>query len=522
MAISTKLEMRQSQSLIMTPQLMQAIKLLQMSNLDLVAYVEAELERNPLLERTENGDGSGAADGQGGDHDSAHDASGGDDFEAGGGEFSSSDGAPSEWLKSDLEPQAEAIASQMDTDLGNVFPDEPGVSAAPEPASLLGIDSHRASSSASSEDYNLEAFVAEEESLIQVLMDQMHLAFADPVDKIIGQHLINSLDENGYLHLDLEETAAQLGIPAARIEAVLAVMQGFEPSGVFARSLAECLALQLKERNRFDPAMEAMIAHIELLARHDYPALRRICGVDEEDLADMIAEIKALDPRPGRAYGSSIVQPMVPDVLVRPASDGGWTVELNTDTLPRVLVNQTYFASITRNARNETERSYLTDCLQTANWLVKSLDQRAKTILKVATEIVRQQDGFLTYGIEHLRPLNLKTIADAIGMHESTISRVTSNKYMSTPRGIFELKYFFSSAISATEGGDAHSAEAVRHRIKQMIDAESPDDILSDDTIVKRLKDDGVDIARRTVAKYREAMHLGSSVQRRREKKGLA
>lgn len=522
MAISTKLEMRQSQSLIMTPQLMQAIKLLQMSNLDLVAYVEAELERNPLLERTENGDGSGAADGQGGDHDSAHDASGGDDFEAGGGEFSSSDGAPSEWLKSDLEPQAEAIASQMDTDLGNVFPDEPGVSAAPEPASLLGIDSHRASSSASSEDYNLEAFVAEEESLIQVLMDQMHLAFADPVDKIIGQHLINSLDENGYLHLDLEETATQLGIPAARIKAVLAVMQGFEPSGVFARSLAECLALQLKERNRFDPAMEAMIAHIELLARHDYPALRRICGVDEEDLADMIAEIKALDPRPGRAYGSSIVQPMVPDVLVRPASDGGWTVELNTDTLPRVLVNQTYFASITRNARNETERSYLTDCMQTANWLVKSLDQRAKTILKVATEIVRQQDGFLTYGIEHLRPLNLKTIADAIGMHESTISRVTSNKYMATPRGIFELKYFFSSAISATEGGDAHSAEAVRHRIKQMIDAESPDDILSDDTIVKRLKDDGVDIARRTVAKYREAMNLGSSVQRRREKKGLS
>ncbi|MGY4751479.1 RNA polymerase factor sigma-54 [Pannonibacter sp. Q-1] len=522
MAISTKLEMRQSQSLIMTPQLMQAIKLLQMSNLDLVAYVEAELERNPLLERTESGDGTGAADGQGGDHDGASDASGGDDFEAGGGEFSSSDGAPSEWLKSDLEPQAESIASQMDTDLGNVFPDEPGVSAAPEPASLLGIDSHRASSSASSEDYNLEAFVAEEESLIQVLMDQMHLAFADPVDKIIGQHLINSLDENGYLQLDLEEAAAQLGIPAARIEAVLAVMQGFEPSGVFARSLAECLALQLKERNRFDPAMEAMIAHIELLARHDYPALRRICGVDEEDLADMIAEIKALDPRPGRAYGSSIVQPMVPDVLVRPASDGGWTVELNTDTLPRVLVNQTYFASITRTARNETERSYLTDCLQTANWLVKSLDQRAKTILKVATEIVRQQDGFLTYGIEHLRPLNLKTIADAIGMHESTISRVTSNKYMATPRGIFELKYFFSSAISATEGGDAHSAEAVRHRIKQMIDAESPDDILSDDTIVKRLKDDGVDIARRTVAKYREAMHLGSSVQRRREKKGLS
>ncbi|ADZ72353.1 RNA polymerase factor sigma-54 [Polymorphum gilvum] len=512
MAITTKLEMRQSQSLIMTPQLMQAIKLLQLSNLDLVAYVDAELERNPLLERSEADTGA----------DGGPDPDGAAERDPGPGEAAGTDAESPDWMQSQLETAAETIASKLDTDLGNVFPDEPGVPASPDPAALGGGDSYRNAATGSTDDYNLEAFVAEETSLVQSLTDQMNLALADPVDKLIGLHLINSLDENGYLFVDLDEAAVQLGVSAERLEGVLSILQTFEPSGVFARSLAECLALQLKERNRFDPAMAALIGNIELLARHDFPALKRVCGVDDEDLVEMIAEIKALDPKPGSAFGSSLVQPMVPDVLVRRASDGGWSVELNTDTLPKVLVNQTYYASITRTARNETERSYLTDCLQTANWLVKSLDQRAKTILKVSTEIVRQQDRFLMEGIEYLRPLNLKTIADAIGMHESTISRVTSNKYMATPRGIFELKYFFSSAIAATEGGDAHSAEAVRHRIKQMIDAESPDAILSDDTIVKLLKGDGIDIARRTVAKYREGMRISSSVQRRREKRGRA
>jgi RNA polymerase sigma-54 factor len=516
MAISTKLEMRQSQSLIMTPQLMQAIKLLQLSNLDLVAYVDAELERNPLLEKGE-GDlpGSGESDAggalsEGGDY-SAEDSS----AAASGGEPASGD-----WMESQLETGSEAIASRLDTDLGNVFPDEPGVPASPDPAALKGGDSYKnVSSGSAGEDYNLEAFVAEEESLVHSLEDQMHLVLSDPVEKLIGNHLINSLDENGYLDLDLAEAAEQFGVEEDRIESVLALMQTFEPAGVFARNLRECLKLQLMDRDRFDPAMEALIENLDLLARHDYAALRKVCGVDDEDLTEMVSEVRALDPKPGSVFGSALVQPLVPDVFVRRASDGSWSVELNSDTLPKVLVNQTYYATITKTARNETEKEYLTDCLQTANWLVKSLDQRAKTILKVSTEIVRQQDGFLTYGIEYLRPLNLKTIADAIGMHESTISRVTSNKYMATPRGIFELKYFFSSAISATEGEDAHSAESVRHKIRQMIDAESPDAILSDDTLVKLLKDDGIDIARRTVAKYREAMKIGSSVQRRREKR---
>jgi len=512
MAISTKLEMRQSQSLVMTPQLMQAIKLLQMSNLDLVSYVEAELERNPLLEKSDGEPGeSSASDTQNATDqtpDSANGtAEGADEPNAG------------DWMQNDLETGSEAIASRMDTDLGNVFPDEPGVPASPDPAQLKTGDSYKnASSSAASEDYNLEAFVADEASLGTSLEEQMNLALSDEADKLIAGHLINSLDENGYLYLDLNDTADQLGVDLTRVETVLGVLQTFEPAGVFARNLAECLKLQLIDKNRFDPAMEALIDNIELLAKRDLQTLRKICGVDDEDLIEMIAEIRALDPKPGSAFGSALVQPVVPDVFVRPANDGTWAVELNSDTLPKVLVNQTYFATVIKTARNETEKEYLTDSLQTANWLAKSLDQRAKTILKVSTEIVRQQDGFLTYGIEHLRPLNLKTVAEAISMHESTVSRVTSNKFMATPRGIFELKYFFSSAISGTGDGDSHSAESVRHRIKTMIDAEDPKAILSDDTIVKTLKGDGVDIARRTVAKYREAMKIGSSVQRRREK----
>jgi len=313
------------------------------------------------------------------------------------------------------------------------------------------------------------------------------------------------------------DIALRLGVSVEEVEEVLASVQGFDPSGVGARCLKECLAIQLKERDRYDPPMAALVRHLDLAARRDFTALRRICGVDDEDLADMFAELRMLNPKPGSRFGSTPVQPIVPDVAVRAAPDGSWLVELNSDTLPRVLVNQTYYAKVVRNSKDR-ERAYLADCLQTANWLVKSLDQRAKTILKVSTEIVRQQDAFLAHGVRHLRPLNLKMVAEAIGMHESTVSRVTSNKYMSTPRGIFELKYFFTSAIASSEGGEAHSAEAVRHRIRTLIDGESADDVLSDDTLVRLLRESGVDIARRTVAKYREALRIPSSVQRRREK----
>jgi RNA polymerase sigma-54 factor len=261
-----------------------------------------------------------------------------------------------------------------------------------------------------------------------------------------------------------------------------------------------------------------LVERLDLLAKRDLTALRRICGVDDDDLAEMIAEVKKLNPKPGLAFGSATVQPIVPDVYVRPSPDGGFVVELNSDTLPKVLVNQRYHAELVKTAGDIHAKTYLAENLQSATWLMRALDQRAKTILKVAMEIVKQQDAFFARGVQHLRPLNLKTVADAISMHESTVSRVTANKYVATNRGIFELKYFFTSAIAAADGGEAHSAEAVRHRIKQLIDAESADTVLSDDTIVDRLRAAGIDIARRTVAKYRESMRIPSSVQRRRDK----
>ncbi|TIM93595.1 MAG: RNA polymerase factor sigma-54, partial [Mesorhizobium sp.] len=337
---------------------------------------------------------------------------------------------------------------------------------------------------------------------------------------LIAAELADGLDETGYLRADLAEIAARLGADAAAVAKVLAVCQAFEPAGLFARDLAECLSLQLAVRNRLDPAMKALVANLELLARRDFHALK--CGVDEEDLLDMLAEIRALDPRPGMAFSGGASDAIVADVEVRAANDGSWTVELNAETLPRVLVDHIYFAQVSPQAKNQAEKDFLAECLQNANWLTRSLDQRAKTILKVASEIVRQQDAFLVHGVRQLKPLNLRTVADAIGMHESTVSRVTANKYMLTPRGVFELRYFFTASIAASGGGDAHSSEAVRDRIKQLIDEEKPVDVLSDDAIVDMLRESGVDIARRTVAKYREGMNIPSSVQRRREKRAMA
>jgi RNA polymerase sigma-54 factor len=317
------------------------------------------------------------------------------------------------------------------------------------------------------------------------------------------------------LRADLGEIAERLGTSREDCEAILFVLQGFDPAGVFARDLVECLSLQLKERDRLDPAMKAMLTRLDLVAKRDIAALSALCSLDASDIGDMIGEIRTLNPKPGLAFGSEPVQPVVPDVYVREGADGTWHVELNSDTLPRVLVNARYYADVNRTARKREDKAYLTDCLNSANWLVKSLDQRARTIIKVASEIVRQQDAFLTHGVRHLRPLNLRLIADAIGMHESTVSRVTSNKYMATPRGLFELKYFFTSAIQSANGGEAHSAESVRDRIRELVDKEA-DEVLSDDRIVTILSNEGIDIARRTVAKYREALRIPSSVERRR------
>jgi RNA polymerase sigma-54 factor len=504
MALGPKLEMRQSQALVMTPQLMQAIKLLQLSNLDLAAYVEGELERNPLLERSNEGEPGAEPQGETPPPASEETPTG-------------------DWIEGDLEVNRSDIEARLGTELENVFPDDsthdsPRMTADAPPAYSQWSGVGAGGGGHEDSDYNLEAFVSAETTLAGHLAEQLALAVYDPVHRMIGRYLIDLVDESGYLVGDLATVGEKLGAPQPDVETVIAILQTFDPPGVCARNLTECLAIQLKERDRFDPAMQALVERLDLLAKRELATLRKICGVSEEDLTEMIAEIRNLNPKPGLAFGSTVVQPIVPDVFVRSGANGAYMIELNSDTLPKVLVNQAYHAEVSKSAVGDKDKSYLAESLQSATWLIRALDQRAKTILKVSTEIVRQQDAFFAYGVRHLRPLNLKTVADAISMHESTVSRVTANKYMATTRGIFELKYFFTSAIAASDGGEAHSAEAVRHHIKQLIETENPRDILSDDTIVDKLREAGIDIARRTVAKYREAMRIPSSVQRRREK----
>ncbi len=521
MALSVKLEFRQSQSLVMTPQLQQAIKLLQLSNLELNEFVEAELERNPLLERTEANDAEQRSEPQ--------------DDRPGDGAMQArdkNDAASSEHDKNEMpadtpdsytdlasENSQQERVSDLDTDYDNVYPDAgPLAPSAGLDGGWQQIGSGGGRGFDSGEN-NLEAYVADTISLREHLAQQMHLAINNPVQLIIGQYLIDMIDDAGYLRGDLQDLAEQLGTSCELVQKTLKVMQTFEPSGVFARNIGECLALQLSEQGDLTPLMQVLCDNLELLGTHKINELKRAVGVDMDELMEMIAHIRQLNPKPGHEFDQAIIQPVVPDVFVRQLSDGGWHVELNSETLPRILVNRSYYTTVSRGARSADDKSYLSECLNTANWLTKSLDQRARTILKVAEEVVRQQDAFFAHGIEHLRPLNLKTVAEAIDMHESTVSRVTSNKYIGTPRGVFELKYFFTSAISSSQNGEAHSSESVRYKIKQLVDAEPPTKVLSDDKIVALLRSDGIDIARRTVAKYREALHIPSSVQRRRQKK---
>jgi RNA polymerase sigma-54 factor len=504
MSVSQRLEVRQSQSLVMTPQLQQAIKLLQLSNLELAEVVAREIEQNPLLRADERGPASEEGNWR---------------------ERAAPDQSPE---RAGPETPGDAVGAvagdrlpgerDAPLDAEPVYDDLGAADGAPGPAGQAA--SVRGTGEAG-EASDFEQRLGDEVGLRERLIEQLHIAFAAEADRLIGRWLIDSLDDNGYLAADPADAAAQLGCPVARVEAVLAACQRFEPSGIFARSLRECLALQLAERDRLDPWMARLLDHLDLVAARDHARLRKLIGCDDEDLADMLAEIRALDPRPGRDLDGGPVEAVVPDVLMRPQPGGGWSIELNPETLPRVLVDRVYHARVAGGCRSKADREYLAEQLQSANWLVKALHQRATTILKVAAELVRQQDGFFRHGIGHLKPLILRDVAEAIGMHESTVSRVTANKYIATPRGTFELKYFFTTAVSGANGTEV-SAESVRHRIRVLIDGETPSAILSDDTIVDRLRGEGIDIARRTVAKYRESMRIPSSVQRRRQKALLA
>ena len=516
----------------MTPQLQQAIKLLQLSNIELAAYVEGELLNNPMLEREEGSEVNGAERPEP-QTDEGFDA--GDGAESAGADdgFADASAEPDALIQASGENGPQDDGNALDIEENAVWTEDgpsdavtadgpaandidPGI----DPGGFQGMgQASRANGDFADRDGNLEATLSDQPTLRDHLTEQLLVDIGDPRERLIGTFLIESLDESGWLSESVETVAARLGCPADWVLSVLERLQRFDPPGIFARDLKECLALQLRELDRLDPAMQAMLDNLDLLAKHDGSALLKVCGVDAEDLADMVAEIRALNPKPAQTFDHEVAQTVTPDILMRPHPDGGWTVELNPETLPRVLVNVDYYARIRNEARRKDERDYINECFQSANWLVKSLHQRATTILKVASEIVRQQESFFRHGIEHMKPLVLRDIAEEIDMHESTVSRVTTNKFMHTPRGIFELKYFFSAAIASLGGGAAHSAEAVRFRIKSLIDNEAVSEILSDDRIVEILKGDGIDIARRTVAKYREALKIPSSVQRRREKR---
>lgn len=510
MGFQQKLTMRQSQGLVMTPQLSQSIKLLALNNVELSAFVESELEQNPFLER---------ADGE--DKDTSPRAD---------------EDRPAPLSGAEPVISAQELADTLGTSVENEFPDEQDYRANAKGENAMGEALRDASVSGtasgggmnlcdrrSSHDAEVSDYTPDRPTLADTLRHQLAIAALPPLQSALVSWLILQLDEAGYCRIDLEDAAAQLNCTPNALKTALNTLQTFEPAGIGARNLAECLALQLRQQNRLDPAMARLLENLPLLAKRDFATLTRITGLDGEDLHDALLEIRALDPKPATAFDTGEAQHIVHDVTVTAASDGTWRVELNNESLPRVLVDRDYAATVdTRLKAGEADRSFVADCLQNANWLIRSLDQRAQTIMKVATEIVKQQDGFFLHGVSHLRPLTLKKVADAIDMHESSVSRVTTNKYIMTPRGLFELKYFFTTGLSGTDGADAHSSEAVREMIRTMVNAETARSVLSDDAIVTALQSKGIEIARRTVAKYRDGMNIASSVQRRRELKAMA
>ena len=496
MALGPRLDLRQSQSLVMTPQLQQAIRLLALSNLEIESFIAEEIEKNPLLEAGER-----APEEERPAEPEPERETAGDEFEP------------------EPLPEADAAGGEgaldLDQDSENLHQD----SAADAMRGLdggLGLDGP-GTGGGSEDGPDFDAFAGEGLSLHEHLLAQAGEALSGAAF-LVAEQIIAQIEETGYFHASLLDIAQRLGVPLHEAERVLGIVQTFDPAGIAARNLSECLALQAKEADRYDPAMARMIANLDYLAKGNLAALKRICGVDDEDLADMIRELRAYDPKPGCRFSSASerIEAVVPDIFVA-RRGAGWAVELNNATLPRLLVNRSYYNELSSGPQDKSSKAWLNECLQSANWLTKALDQRARTIVKVASEIVKQQEGFFRHGVAQLKPLTLRAVADAIEMHESTISRVTSNKYLSCERGLFELKYFFTSGVGTADGGDGASSEAVKSRIKALIGAEG-DDILSDDQLVELLRGEGFDLARRTVAKYREAIGLGSSVQRRRQK----
>lgn len=474
--LTQTLQFKQQQNLVMTPQMQQAVKLLQMNNIELQSFLEEEMVQNPLLDKVEP------------------------EPESEVGEVETPDTS-----EEDSPPETVHEDAQEDFDAGHKMAD-------------IGAGGN---SSFTDDLPDFEDRLVRQKTLREHLNEQLHIDADTILEKSIGALLIDRLDESGYLRDDPVTLATQIGCSETTIQSVLSRLKKFDPTGVFAHDLADCLALQLEEQGELTASFQLLLQNLPLLAQHDYKKLARVCNVDEDELSEMTALLRTLNPRPSSRFDHVVAQTAIPDVLMKALPKnigGGWRVELNTDTLPRVLVNQQYYTEVSAHTKDKGEREYLATQLHNASWLVKALEQRAMTILKVASEIVERQDGFFLYGIEFLKPLTLRDIAEAIDMHESTVSRVTTGKFIGTPRGLFELKFFFSSSIEGADG-TAISSQSVKARIKALTDAETAENVLSDDDLVDALTKEGMNVARRTVAKYREALGIQSSVQRRRIKK---
>ncbi|MEQ8857329.1 MAG: RNA polymerase factor sigma-54 [Pseudomonadales bacterium] len=521
------LSIKLGQQLTMTPQLQQAIRLLQLSSLDLQQEIQTALESNPMLELEEESENL-AEEGleaderdstdEPGDHDPDPDPSGDDDdddrAEHNGDELNL------ESLRTDSDGDADEAAVDgewdspipedlpVDTQWDDIYPGGAG-------ASGPGPD----------EDWDLDARNSATESLQDHLIWQLNLTQMSDVDRMIAVAIIDAIDPDGMLTASVEEITESLGpfddesttVDVDEVVAVLKHIQQFDPTGVAARNLGECLSLQLRQlpadTQWLEPARCLVEQHIALLGSRDFAALKRKLKLSEEELAEVIRLIQSLNPRPGSSIAADVPEYVVPDVLVS-RRNGRWQVELNGEATPRLRINDTY-ANLVKRADNSSENTYLRDNLQEARWFLKSLQSRNETLLKVATRIVEHQRGFLEYGEEAMKPLVLHDIAEAVEMHESTISRVTNRKYMHTPRGIFELKYFFSSHVSTSSGGEV-SSTAIRALIKKLTAEENPRKPLSDNKIATILAKQNINVARRTVAKYRESLSIPPSNERKR------
>lgn len=514
MALTPRLDIKQSQSLVLTPQLQQAIKMLQLSSAELVEFVAEEVAQNPLLEYDERNEGE---DRQNSPNNEAKPTQQPDPV---------AEEAPVK-TADDFLQQTDTVSTQndgpLDTDYSELYEDNSfSDNIGAMPTQNLGLNgSNMITGGAGNFDFTENSAEQKQSATVSLkfhLEEQLVLLQAETYEKIIIQYLIGLMDEAGYINEETDLIAERCGCSVEDIDRIFEIAQTMEPLGVFARSLGECLKIQQIQADRYDPAMETFLNNLEMLGERKFSELRRLCKVSKEDFLDMVEEIKALNPKPGLEYGEDIVFTVVPDVYVKKTNKGTWFVELNNESLPKVLMNNRYLNEIGEQTTKKEDKEYIDECVTKANWLVRALDQRARTILKVSSELIRLQKKFLDDGIQYLAPINLKTIAEAIEMHESTVSRVTANKYIATPRGIFEMKFFFTNAIGSLDSDNQYSSKSIKYKIKQLIDDEDPKKILSDDKIVEIVRAEGIDIARRTVAKYRESLEIPSSIIRRRMK----